>query len=117
MLPDQERIELRVPTSSLKRWRATAAVENLTLSDWIRQRCDEVAVDQELIDDVEKKLKERNERLARHYGGSSGLGPFPASADAIIDGKPSVVEKALHSRKRAEAIVASNKPAKKDAKR
>ncbi len=117
--PEQERIELRVSSASLKRWRATAAVENLTLSDWIRNRCDEVAVDQELIDEVEKKIKERNsemwrkrsDSLAKGYGVSNG--PFPVSGEAIVSGKASDAEIAAHAKKRTQAIVAS-KPSKKD---
>ena len=55
----EERVEIRVKSEDLTRWRATAEAEGMTLSDWIRHRCNEVAVDQELIDAVAKKLEER----------------------------------------------------------
>ena len=50
-------------TEDLKRWRATAESQGLTLSEWIRKRCDEVAVSEELIEAVAKKLAERRARL------------------------------------------------------
>lgn len=62
---NDERVELRVPVEDLERWRATAAVENLSVSEWIRQRCNEVAVDQETIDLVKRKLAERDAARAR----------------------------------------------------
>ncbi len=57
---DDERVELRVPADDLKRWRVTASAEGLQLSEWIRRRCNEGAVDQELIDLVDRKLAERD---------------------------------------------------------
>lgn len=57
--PKDERIEIRVPSEDADRWRATADAENMTLSDWIRRRCNEVAVSAELIRTVEAKKRER----------------------------------------------------------
>lgn len=69
---DDERVELRVAPEDLKRWRVTASAEGMQLSEWIRRRCNEVAVDQELIDLVDRKLaeeraltRERAEAIAR----------------------------------------------------
>jgi hypothetical protein len=59
----EERVELRVKPEDLKRWRATAESHGMTLSEWIRTRCDEVAVSDELIEAVDKKLAERQARL------------------------------------------------------
>ena len=38
-----ERVELRVEPKDLERWRATADAEGLTLSNWIRKCCNDVA--------------------------------------------------------------------------
>jgi len=57
-------VELRVPSDDLKRWRVTAGAEGLQLSEWIRRRCNEISVDQGVIDAVAKKLAERRARSA-----------------------------------------------------
>lgn len=62
---DDERVEVRVPADDLKRWRVTASAEGLGLSEWIRRRCNEGAVDQEMIDLVNQKLAEERERAKR----------------------------------------------------
>ena len=61
-----ERIEIRVKADDLERWRATADAAGLTLSNWIRQRCNEVAASKEMIDLVDKK---EAERIARQKKG------------------------------------------------
>ncbi len=73
---NDERVELRVPVEDLERWRATAAVGNLTVSEWIRQRCNEVAVDQETIDLVKQRLAER-EAVRTRVRVPSGATPPP----------------------------------------
>lgn len=54
-----DRVELRVPTASLRRWHVTAGVEGLTLSAWIRKTCDAVAVDQQTVDTVRESAERR----------------------------------------------------------
>ena len=63
---NDERIELRVPAEDLERWRATAEAEGRTLSQWIRHRCNEVALSAETIAVVQAKSRERE--LARKGG-------------------------------------------------
>ncbi len=40
-----ERLELRIPASVLARWRVTAALHGISLSEWIRRTCNQDAVD------------------------------------------------------------------------
>ena len=54
-----DRVELRVPKTSLARWRATAGAKNMSLSQWIRERCDEAAVGQEVVDLIAKRGRKR----------------------------------------------------------
>jgi predicted DNA binding CopG/RHH family protein len=44
-----ERVEIRVPREDLKRWRVAASARGLSLSEWIRRRCNDVAIDQDML--------------------------------------------------------------------
>jgi predicted DNA binding CopG/RHH family protein len=50
-----ERVELRVNASDLRRWRVTASIEGVQLSEWIRRCCNAVAVTQSAVDAVGSK--------------------------------------------------------------
>lgn len=51
-----KRVELRVPADDLARWTATAGIRGLLLSEWIRQQCNEGAIDEATIDEATKRL-------------------------------------------------------------
>ncbi len=53
----EERVELRVESDDLERWRATADAEGMTLSNWIRHQCNAVAVSAETIRVVDEKIR------------------------------------------------------------
>lgn len=60
-----ERVELRVDTADLERWRATADAEGLTLSNWIRKCCNDVALSAETIRVVEEKVRAEKAKKGR----------------------------------------------------
>ena len=59
------RVELRVPSADLKRWRATAAIDGVLLSAWIRRACDAVAMDQESFDMLNRNAKQKRVEVAK----------------------------------------------------
>ena len=63
--PKDERIEIRAPSADVERWRATADSESMTLSDWIRRRLNEVALDEETIAEILRKTREREAKLRK----------------------------------------------------
>ena len=66
--PNDERVELRVPSSDLDRWRATAEAEGRSLSNWIRHVCNSAAtIDPEFVRYVNQRAK-AEERAARKKG-------------------------------------------------
>jgi uncharacterized protein (DUF1778 family) len=113
-----ERVEIRVKPEDLKRWKATADAEGMTLSDWIRHRCNTGAVDQELIDAVAKKLEERRLTLLDRV--SPALWPHFApevTARMILGIMPNEFEVRAAELGLARATVEqSKKPSKKGGK-
>jgi hypothetical protein len=57
-----KRVDLRVPRADLVRWRTTAGVEGLSLSEWIRTICNASAVDQQTFDAARKMIANRRKR-------------------------------------------------------
>lgn len=57
-----ERFELRISTPTLKRWRTTAALEELSLSAWIRQCCEAHAIDQDTLEVLAKRVESKKAR-------------------------------------------------------
>ena len=62
---ETERVEFRVSTADLVRWRLSAGVEGVTLSEWIRRRCEESAVDQATFDLVKNEVVSKRTAIVR----------------------------------------------------
>lgn len=52
----KERVDLRLPRDLLVRVRLSAAIEHLSVPEWIRHHCDEIAMSTELFRDVRRSL-------------------------------------------------------------
>lgn len=58
------RLELRVPTEDIKRWRVTAALDGIPLAEWVRRRCNAGAVDQRSVTATDNARRVRDARKA-----------------------------------------------------
>lgn len=61
-------VTLRLTTDEHERWLGAAESQGLALATWIRQQCNGVAVSDQLIEAVAKKLEERSARNATKKG-------------------------------------------------
>lgn len=92
---DDERIDLRVPVEDLKRWRATAALENVSVAEWLRRLGNKFAIDQETIDVFAAKKRERDALLAQ--------GRSPTYPDYPVVTAPSVEKHKQREARREES--------------
>jgi hypothetical protein len=60
-----ERVDLHVPSADLRRWRATAAIDGVLLSEWIRRTCDASAMDQESFEVLKRNAEQKRVRVGR----------------------------------------------------
>jgi uncharacterized protein (DUF1778 family) len=52
----KDRIDLRVSAADLKRWRMAAALQGVSLSEWIRAACDAGAISKSAFDELRKAI-------------------------------------------------------------
>jgi hypothetical protein len=107
---DDERMELRAPPENVKRWRATAGAEGLLLSEWIRRTLDAAALDQETLDTIlaksrERQLRLQRERMAENQRRQAEVDAHNAAVDAKLAGSviPVVTAPSVEKRTQNEA--------------
>ena len=65
MKKDDDRVELRVPRTDLVRWRVTAGLDGVVLSEWIRRVCNGASIDQATFADMKKAATDKRASVAR----------------------------------------------------